>query len=61
MVQYGGRWVRVVPLTTNENLICLSIGAFTLIWGVVIKLILPPSLFNRLAINEREMTDAEES
>lgn len=61
MVSYGGRSVRVVPLTANENLICLGVGAFSLIWGVIIKMILPPSLFNRLAINEREMTDAEES
>jgi hypothetical protein len=39
----------------------LAIGAFSLIWGVIIKLVLPPSLFNSLAISEREMTDAEES
>lgn len=61
MVNYGGRSVRAVPLTSNENLICLTIGAFSLIWGVIIKLILPPSLFNSLAINECEMTDVEES
>jgi len=60
MVNYGGRAVRAVPLSMAENLACLGIGAFSLIWAVIIKLILPPSLFNRLAINEKEMTDAEE-
>lgn len=61
MVNYGGRSVRAVPLTMNENLVCFGIGAFSLVWGALIKLLLPPSLFNSLAVSEREMTDAEES
>lgn len=61
MVNYGGRSVRAVPLSLNDNLICFVVGAFSLVWGVIIKLVLPPSLFNSLAINEREMSDAEES
>jgi hypothetical protein len=44
----------------SENLICLSIGAFSLVWGVIIKLVLPPSLFSNLSINEKEMTAEEE-
>jgi len=60
MVNFGGRAVRVVPLTMSENLVCLGIGSFSLIWSIIVKLILPPRLFNRLAINEKEMTDAEE-
>lgn len=61
MVNYGGRSVRAVPLTLNENLICLTIGAFSLIWGAIIKLVLPPSWFNSLAMNETEMSDVQES
>lgn len=30
-------------------------------WGVIIKMILPSSYFNGLAINEKEMTDVEET
>ena len=44
----------------NENLLCFAIGAFSLVWGLIVKLILPVSCFQRLAMNETEMTDAEE-
>lgn len=60
MVQYLGRFAVVVPLGVVENSICLGIGAFTLIWGIVIKLIIPSKWFNFLAMNEKEMT-AEQS
>jgi hypothetical protein len=43
------------------NFICLIIGSFGLLWAVIIKLILPPSLFARLSINEKEMTPEEEA
>ena len=61
MVEFGGQAVRAVPLSTEQNLYCLGIGAFSLIWGFVIKVILPPSLFDRFAISEEPMTDAEEA
>lgn len=60
MVEWGGRAVRAVPLTMEENLICLAIGAGSLVWGVIIKLVLPPHLFAKLAVNEKEMNDEEE-
>lgn len=52
MVEFGGRAVRAVPLTMEENIICLSIGAFSIVWGVLIKLVLPPHLFAKLAVHE---------
>jgi len=61
MVQYGGRSVRAVPLSVGQNMVCLGIGAFSLIWGMIIKMVMPSHWFNRLAINEREMTDLEET
>jgi hypothetical protein len=61
MVQYGGQAVRAVPLTVGQNMICFGLGAFSLIWGAVIKMFLPSTLFNRLAIDEKEMTDLEET
>jgi hypothetical protein len=60
MVQYGGIAVRAVPLNNSANALCLAIGAFSLVWGVIIKVILPPRCFNRLALDQREMTDLEE-
>ena len=61
MVEFGGAAVRAVPLTGYENLWCLVIGAFSLVWGFIVKLIMPPSLFNFLAMNEKQMTDEEEA
>ena len=46
-------------MNTQQNLICIAIGAFSLVWGVIIKLIMPASLFEWLAVNEKEMTEAE--
>ena len=59
MVQFGGKAVRSVPLSLFQNLICLAIGSFSLIWAVFIKLVLPPSLFKRLALKEEPMTYEE--
>jgi P-type Ca2+ transporter type 2B len=61
MTQFGGQAVRTVPLTLGQNGICLAIGSLSLIWGVIIKLLLPPSWFASLSMNENEMTDKEES
>ena len=60
LVEFGGRAVRAVPLSWYQNAICLCLGAFSLIWGVIIKIILPPSLFSRLAINDKAMSKDEE-
>ena len=60
MVQYGGRAMRCEPLTLEQNAICLAIGAFSLIWGVLIKILLPDTWFSRLAVREEVMTDQEE-
>lgn len=60
MVEFGGRSVRATPLTRNENLICLCIGAFSLVWGVIVKLVMSPSWFAKLAMSEKPMTDEEE-
>merc|ERR1712110_816021 len=41
MVQYGGRPLRATPLTERDQLVCLAIGSFSLIWGAIIKCIMP--------------------
>ena len=52
MTQFGGQAVRTVPLTWGQNGVCLAIGSFSLVWGVIIKLLLPPSWFASLSMNE---------
>lgn len=56
---YGGRPLRTVPLTLEQNLICAGMGAFSLVWAIFVKLI-PGSWFNWVHMSEHEMDDKEE-
>lgn len=47
LVEYGGRAVKCSPLTTDQNIQCLLIGASSLVVGFLIKL-LPSSIDNVL-------------
>ena len=60
LVQYGGVSVRTTPLSLNEHLLCIGIGMFGLVTGVLVKLLLPVSLFKSLKMKEEIMTDEEE-
>ena len=55
MVQYGGASVRTIPLTVDHHLICLAIGMFSLINGIIIKMALPVSWFAWLKIKDEPM------
>ena len=39
IVQYGGRYMRAVPLTWEQNGYCAAIGSFGLLWGIILKCI----------------------
>lgn len=41
IVQYGGVYVRVCPLSVREHILCISIGASVLLAMLISKLILP--------------------
>lgn len=60
MVQYAGRFATVVALNSVEIGVCLGIGSFTLIWGLIIKACIPSRWFNFLAINEKEMSHTDD-
>jgi len=57
--QNGGQVARTAGLNWNQHYICAGIGAFSLIWGFIIKLIMPSRWFDFLAINEEEMQEKE--
>ena len=42
LVEYGGAAVRTIPLTAYQHLICLGIGFFSLINGLITKKLLKP-------------------
>jgi hypothetical protein len=44
MVKYGGKSMKTVELTFNENLFCLLLGSTSLLSGLLIKLVLPANL-----------------
>lgn len=58
IVEYGGRFVQCAPLSLTQQGVCIGIGSFSLIWGVVLKFV-PARWFNRLSISEKPMTDEE--
>ncbi len=60
LVQYGGAAVRTVPLTLNQHLICLGIGAFSLINGAIVKAILPVHWFNWINIKDEPLTEEQQ-
>ena len=49
-----------MPLSIKEHLICLSIGMFSLVWGLFVRLI-PDSLFGFIKIDEEEMKGSKKS
>jgi hypothetical protein len=52
MVEFGGKAVRTVPLSLGDHLLCLGIGMFSLVHGVIVKAVLPASLFGNIHVNE---------
>lgn len=61
MVQYAGRFMTVVALNWTEQGVCLGFGAFSLIWGLLIKVIMPSKWFLCLAMDETPMSKEEKS
>ena len=57
LVQYGGQPVRTVPLTWKQHMLCIVIGMFSLIQGVIIKICLPVEWFTGLSMKEEAMSD----
>ncbi len=59
LVQYGGVPLRTVPLTPTQHLLCLCIGLFSFIQGVLVKAFLPADWFTWLHLKDEEMTEEE--
>lgn len=59
MVQFGGASLRTIPLTWEEHVICLCIGMFSLIQGVIIKVALPVRWFAWIKIKDDAMPPEE--
>ncbi len=51
--------MRTVPLTNKQHLLCLAIGMFGFIQGLLIKAFLPSDWFTWLHLKDEEMTEDE--
>jgi P-type Ca2+ transporter type 2C len=59
MVEYGGKAVRTSGLTYNQHIVCLAIGMFSLIQGLIVKFALPVKWFEKLQMKEEPMSEEE--
>ena len=60
LVQFGGAVVKVQPLSVVEHIVCIAIGAFSLVVGLLLKLVVPLSWFGSLTIKQDPLSDVEE-
>lgn len=54
IVQFGGMALKLVPLSLNQHLVCIVIGALSLVWGVFIKTFVPDSCLNSIHLLREE-------
>lgn len=52
LVQFGGIAVRCYPISWAEQGFCFGVAAFGLIWGLLIKLLVPDKYFHEVKIDE---------
>lgn len=50
IVQFGGKALKLVPLSLEQHLVCIIIGIFSLVWGVIIKTMVPESCLNSVSL-----------
>jgi len=48
-VEYGGQSLRTVPLSRNEHLLCLGLGALPVLIAPIFKLTIPSAIFKPLS------------
>ena len=44
MVKFGGKSLKTIELSTTENILCIILGASSLLSGLFIKLVFPENL-----------------
>lgn len=59
LVEFGGGFIKVSPLSWSQHLICLAVGSFSIVTGVLIKL-LPDALFNKIKLLKEEVMEIKQ-
>lgn len=58
LVQYGGATFKTSPLNAEQHIACIVIGAFSLIIGLLSRLV-PVHLFGKVEVKQHHMTEEE--
>lgn len=48
IVEFGGRALKLVSLTMQQHLVCILIGALSIVWGIIIKTLIPEGVLNSI-------------
>lgn len=51
LITYGGKSVRVTPLTLNEHLMCMGLGSLSLVFGWISKKFGPEGITVKLFVD----------
>ncbi len=54
IVQFGGRALKLVPLTMYQHLVCILIGSLSIVWGIIIKTLIPEGVLNSIHLLREE-------
>ena len=57
IVQYGGKTFQLVPLSTEQHVKCIIIGATGVIWNGLVKLFVPDSFMNNFSLLREEKSE----
>ncbi len=54
IVQFGGKALKLVPLTMQQHIVCILIGSLSIIWGIIIKTLIPEGILNSVHLLREE-------
>lgn len=57
LVELGGEFTTTSHLSSTQHLICIAIGAFSIVWGFFVKLI--PTRFFSFTLDQKPLSKAE--
>ncbi len=54
IIQFGGKALKLVPLSSGQHLVCIVIGSMSLVWGFIIKTFIPEGVLNSINLLREE-------
>ena len=57
IIEYGGKTFQIVPLTTEQHVYSIVIGATGVIWNAIIKIFIPDSFMNNFELLREDKSE----